>query len=1014
MAAESGSPGNVGYSLLPENEPSGPAAAAEPLGRRRSTLRPLSLPPGLHLSSGGSEHTAVQIPSDHEAAVAQRLLWHAQHQAPACLTSLQASREGLTEREATERLRKHGPNAIAARGPAAWYSVLWHAFWHPFNAILLLLAGVSFLTADLAAAAIMLVMVTASTALRFWQELKSTVAAARLAEMMHTRAAVIRLDEQTGLPVERLVDQRTVVPGDCVRLYAGEMMPGDVRLLQARDLFAGQAALTGEAMPVEKSARAACRSGAAPPPLLECRCLGFTGTHVVSGTGLGLVIATGNSTYISTLADQLSRQKPPNAFQRGVQRVSWLLIAFMAAMVPLVVACNGLMTGDWAQAALFGISVAVGLTPEMLPMVVNANLARGAVAMAKQRTIVKRLDAVQNLGAMDILCTDKTGTLTQDQVVLTRWLDWRGAKSPQALSFAFLNAFFQTGSRNLLDAAILGSGKAAGLEGEAERFERLDELPFDFVRRRLSVVLQGEGGPPLLVCKGAVEETVGLCCSVQAGQETQPLDDRGRDELLALGERLNADGLRVLAVAVRELPSVGEALAAATAIGDGASGAASGNASPRCPGWEAGSSGAGAAAGLAGAGGSEGGEASPSAPPTPLARQQRPASPHGGSAASLASLGIGFSADDEAGMCFVGFLAFLDPPKETARQAVAELHAKSVALKVLTGDSLEVARHVCRQVGIPADRVTTGPALAKLGAAEFVDAARQASVIGKLTPAQKARVVAALKDARHTVGFLGDGINDALALRTADVGISVDTGSDIAKDAADVILLEKSLLVLEHGVVQGRETHGNTIKYIKMAASSNFGNVFSVLIASACLPFQPMRPIQLLTQNLLYDLSQTAIPFDTMDASYLAVPRGWSASSLLTFMLCIGPISSIFDVTTFALLWFVYGANNPERQALFQTGWFTVGIVTQILIVHLIRTERIPFLQEVAAWPVVLATLLVAAVGLALPYTPIGRVERMAELPPSFYAWVTATMAGYMLAVQLAKWLYKKAFRSWL
>ncbi|KAL4428800.1 hypothetical protein ABPG77_005238 [Micractinium sp. CCAP 211/92] len=1010
MAAAPVSLHDAGYSALPGDEPAGSTAGAAYLGRRRSTLSPLSLPPGLQLS-GGTEHVAVPIPSDHEAAVAQRLLWHAQHQVPACLASLQASREGLTESEAAERLRRHGPNAIAAHRPVAWYSVLWHSLWHPFNVILLLLAGVSLITADLAAATIMTVMVAASKALRFGQELRSTVAAARLAEMVHAQATVLRRHDQTGLPAEFIIDQRLVVPGDCVRLYAGEMMPGDMRLMQARDLFVGQAALTGEAMPVEKTARTARCSGGAPPPLLECRCLGLMGTHVVSGTGLGLVVATGNSTYVSTLAEQLGRQKPPNAFQRGVKRVSWLLIALMAAMVPLVVLSNGLMTGDWAQAALFGISVAVGLTPEMLPMVVNANLARGAVAMAKQRTIVKRLDAVQNLGAMDILCTDKTGTLTQDQVVLTRWLDCRGAESAPVLRYGFLNAFFQTGSRNLLDAAILDSGKAAGLEGEAVHYERLDELPFDFVRRRLSVVLQGEGGPPLLVCKGAVEETLALCSCAETGEESLPLEESARQALLDLGQRLNNDGLRVLAVAVRELPSVAEALAAA-AIADGSrSGAASGNASPRSPLLETPSPVAGGTGKLAGG---DGGEASQRSPPTPPAGRQRAASPFAGSVASLASIGVSFSAEDEADMRFVGFLAFLDPPKETARQAVAELRAKSVALKVLTGDSAEVACHVCRQVGIPAFAVTTGPELAKLGAAEYVDAARRATVIGRLTPAQKARVVAALKDARHTVGFLGDGINDAPALRTADVGISVDSGSDIAKDAADVILLEKSLLVLGHGVVQGRITHGNTIKYIKMAASSNFGNVLSVLVASACLPFQPMRPIQLLTQNMLYDLSQTAIPFDTMDESYLAVPRGWSASSLLTFMLCIGPISSIFDIATFALLWFVYGANTPERQALFQTGWFTLGIVTQTMVVHLIRTARIPFLQEVAAWPVVLATLVVSATGLALPYTPVGRVEQMDGLPPSFYAWVAATLAGYALSVQLAKSLYCRIFHRWL
>ncbi|PSC67133.1 magnesium-translocating P-type ATPase, partial [Micractinium conductrix] len=786
-------------------------------------------------------------------------------QPPPCASvrALRSSAEGLTEAEAAARLRNHGLNAVAATGPPAWYRVLWSAFAHPFNAILLLLAGTAVPTQDAATAVIMLTMVSASTALRFWQELKSTVAAARLMAMVHTRATVVRRDARTGLPAEQVIDQRAVVPGDCVRLFAGEMMPGDVRILRSRDLYVGEAALTGESLPVEKAAAAAppATPGAPPPPaLLECRNLGFMGTHVVSGTGLGVVVATGGQTYLSTVADALSQRKPPNAFERGVLRVSYLLIAFMVCMVPLVMLLNGLRTGDWGQ-----------------------------------RTIVKRLDAVQNLGAMDILCADKTGTLTRDEVVLTRWLDWRGEENAGALRWASLNARFQTGNRNLLDAAILQSGEGGGC----------------------------------------------------------------RAQLLQLGARLNADGLRVLAVAVKELPTAVAALEAASAGDGGSVDDAPGvrwSGSSLTPSTDDSSSSRGSAHVTPGG--------SPAAPGTPppahdaaaaAVAAAAPGAAPGGAAAG--SDGPSYGPAVEAGAVFVGFLAFLDPPKPDAARAVLELADKSVRLKVLTGDSVEVACKVCAEVGLPVACVATGPELAQLGAAEFVAAVQRATVLGRLTPPQKARVVTALKGAGHT---------------------------------------------------------GNSIKYIKLAASSNFGNVFSVLIASALLPFAPMRPIQLLTQNLLYDLSQTAIPFDTMDASYLGLPRQWSAADIGRFMLAIGPISSIWDVATFAVLWFAYGANSPERQALFQSGWFAVGICTQTLIVHAIRTERLPFIEEVAAPPLAWATLIISAIGLALPATRVGAVERMTPLPPSFYAWVAAVLLAYMLCVQLAKRVYIRAFCSWL
>eukprot|EP00887_Chlorella_sp_A99_P007863 scaffold20.g7863.t1 len=888
-------PARAGYEPLPGScsEPAGALPTASKTARVAGVGLPAFLPPPSAPSSRapsvqgssegqGSEDVLLHLPSEEEV-VARRLLALAGCSAPALLRQLGASADGLSEAEAAARLRRDGPNVIAMHPTPRWWQVLWHGFRHPFNLTLLGLALIQAATGDLAATALVASFVLLSTTLRAWQEARSTVAAARLLAQVSTRTRVVRRWAPGGarahpgspppswappagstdagwggggISEEGEIPQEEVVVGDVVVLRAGMLVPGDCRLLQARDLFIGQAALTGESMPGEKAA-GMCGSGTA---LLDCSNLCMMGTHVVSGMGRAVVIATGDHTYWASLAHTLGRRRAPNAFQRGVKHVSFLLLAFMAALVPVVVrggwagqvAVGAWSTGSWTEALLFGISVAVGLTPEMLPVVVDANLARGAVAMAGRRAIVRRLDAVQNLGAMDVLCCDKTGTLTRDEVVLMRWLDWRGRKSPHALRWGFLNASFQasqrmTGIRSILDTAVIREGAREGRCGEeglgddACHFDVLDEIPFDFVRRRVSVVLQGDGGPPLLLAKGAVEEMLGVCDSVEDGDSMVEMCTEQRRELTELGEHLNADGLRVLAVAVKQ------------------------------------------------------------------ARRRR--------------------------SCWLGHVA------AAAQEAVAALQRRAVSLRVLTGDSAAVGAKVglCATpvIGQDAGRLLTSfpwPELDAMHPAQFAAAAERATLLARLTPHHKERVVAALQHQGHTVGFLGDGVNDGPALRAADVGISVDSATDVAKQAADLILLEKSLGVLEAGVVQGRITHGNTQKYIALAASSNFGNVFSILVASAWLPFQPMTPLQLLTQNLLYDLSQTAIPFDHMDESYLAAPRPWSAAGIGRFMLCIGPTSSIFDIATFAMLWWGYGANTRAT-----------------LIVHMIRTERVPFLQSVGA-----------------------------------------------------------------
>jgi P-type Mg2+ transporter len=853
----------------------------------------------------------------------------------AALAALDASRTGLFDEEVERRRERFGRNEVAHEKPPPWYTQLRHAFANPFNLLLTTLAVVSGFTGDTDAVVVIGLMVLLSTGLRFAQEFRSNKAAEALRAMVRTSTAVERDGDEfppgsTPAMRRREIPMAELVPGDIVYLSAGDMVPADVRVIAAKDLFVSQAALTGEALPVEKVDRAT--PPAAPVGLTELPTMCFMGTSVVSGAATAAVVATGDRTSFGALARRLVGQRVTTAFDVGVNQVSWLFIRFILVMVPIVFVLNGVTKHDWLEAFLFGVAIAVGLTPEMLPMIVTTNLAKGAVTMARHKTIVKRLNAIQNFGAMDVLCTDKTGTLTQDKIVLERHVNVVGEEDDDVLALAYLNSFYQTGLKNLLDVAVLEHGELKKELAIDRAYGKIDEIPFDFTRRRMSVVVEHEHRHHQLICKGAVEETLAACTAVHDEGRITPFTPEAAHTARDLCRELNEDGFRVVAVAFRDFP------------------------------------------------------------PT-----------HGA-----------YSVADESELVLAGFIGFLDPPKESAGPALKALAQHGVAVKILTGDNDLVARKICHDVGLPVDHIVLGSELAGLDDPAVGEIAHGGVVFAKLTPDDKIRIVRALRARGHTVGFLGDGINDAGALREADVGVSVDSAVDIAKESADIILLEKSLMVLEEGVLEGRKTFGNTIKYIKMTASSNFGNVFSVLIASAFLPFLPMLPIQLLTINLLYDFSQASIPWDEMDPEYLTVPRKWRADDIGRFMIFLGPTSSVFDIATFALMWYVFGANTPARQALFQSGWFIESLLTQTLIVHMIRTAKLPFVQSRASWPVLALTGVIIACGLILPFSILGAKVGLVPLPAGYFLWLAAILGCYVVLTQVVKAWYMKRFAAWL
>ena len=856
--------------------------------------------------------------------LARALRQAAHEEVPALLSRLSAHADGLTEHEADATRARVGPNEIAHEKPLPAWLHLWHCYYNPFNLLLTLLAVVSHLTEDEKATIVIGSMVLLSTLIRFVQEGRSNRAAERLKAMVSNTVTVQRRDAEAprDIPISALV------PGDLIVLSAGDMIPADCRVLSAKDLFVSQAAMTGESLPIEKFPALPAPPSADENPL-DLGNLLFMGTNVVSGAATALVLATGNQSYFGTIATRITAtDRTPTAFQAGVNSVSWLLIRFALVMAPLVLLVNGFTKGDWMESFLFALSVAVGLTPEMLPMIVTSTLAKGAVLMSRKKVVVKRLDAIQNFGAMDVLCTDKTGTLTQDHIVLARHTDVFGHASDEVLEFAFLNSHYQTGLKNLLDRAVLDHVELQTELKLEKDYRKIDEIPFDFQRRRMSVVVSERDDHHELICKGAVEEILACCTQVRDGNRTVPLDDEVLARVHRTTRALNEEGLRVVAVAAKEVPPDKSVYAVA----------------------------------------------------------------------------------DEAALTLIGYVAFLDPPKESTAPALQALAAHGVQVKVLTGDNELVTATVCRQVGLPVDGVLLGTQVEAMDDAALAQAAEAHTVFAKLSPLHKERIVRALRGNGHIVGFMGDGINDAPALRAADIGISVDSAVDIAKEAADIILLEKSLMVLEEGVLEGRRVFSNMLKYIRMTASSNFGNVFSVLIASVFLPFLPMLPLHLLVQNLLYDMSQVAIPFDSVDPELIAKPLSWNPADIGRFMLYFGPLSSIFDVATFAVMWWVFDANTPAQQTLFQSGWFVVGLLTQTLVVHMIRSPRLPFIQSRAAWPLSAATLAIMAVGIFLPMGPLAHYFKLQALPLAYFPWMAAILLGYVLLTTAMKRFYIRRF----
>jgi Mg2+-importing ATPase len=893
----------------------------------------------------------MSVQSNANSRASDALHEAATEETPAMLQRLNTSPNGLTEEEAAARLEKYGPNEVGQEKGHEWLHRLWTAVRNPLVILLTVLAVASFVSyfhdppgerdvSEFYSGVVMLVMVALGVSLRFVQETRADNAAAKLKAMIHVTATVIR----DGQPRE--VALKCLVPGDIIKLSAGDMIPGDVRLLSAKDLFIIQATLTGESLPVEKTDACDLRANIS---TIEHNNICFLGTSVESGSATGVIVTTGAQTYFGKMASTLSGQQVDTAFDKGVKKFVWLMLSFMAVMVPMVFLINGLRKHDWKEAFFFAMSVAVGLTPEMLPMIVSVCLSKGALAMSRKKVIVKKLNSIQNFGAMDVLCTDKTGTLTMDHVILELHCDVFKKESETVLRDAYLISHFQTGLKNVLDRAVL---KYKELHGELgiDRYKMVDEIPFDFSRRMMSVAIECPSGERQLLTKGAPEAVFAKCTHFDNDGEILPMEPILVGDLVQQVNELSEDGFRVLAVATKT-----------------------------------------------------------------LGKQ------------------TSFTKADESGLVLAGYLAFLDPPKETSAKAITALRQHGVTVKVLTGDNDLVTRKVCTEVGIHAEKILLGSQVENMTDEQLAGEVEKTDVFARLSPAHKKRVVQALQKNKHVVGFMGDGINDAPALRAADVGLSVDNAVDIAKESADMILLEKNLMVLEEGVLEGRKVFVNILKYIRMGASSNFGNMFSVLGASAWLPFLPMQPIQVLTNNLLYDFSQVPIPTDNVGPAAISKPRPWAIDEIAKFIMFIGPISSIFDYTTYCLMWFFFkcslvgGLAAPKEfdarfahpisvdhtyaAALFSTGWFVESLMTQTLIVHVIRTNLIPFIQSRASWQLTLTTLVIMCVGAYLPFSPLGRFLGFVPLPWQFWPFLIATLVCYVGLTQVVKtWLIKKSW----
>lgn len=866
--------------------------------------------------------------------------YFARNSAENIITFFNSSKIGLSNQQAVLSREEFGGNTITHGKKTPLFVEIIKAYFTPFTIVLIALAIISFITdyviappadRDLIGVLIIMAMVLISGTMTLIQSVKSNQAAEKLNNMVKITATVVRRKKEVELPIEE------IVCGDIIKLSAGDMIPADIRLTKTKDLFVSQSAMTGESYPVEKRADYKLKGNSVET---EYENIVFMGSNVISGSAEGIVVSVGDNTLFGKVAQDVSDKNPQTNFEVGISKTSWLLIRFMLVMAPAVFLINGLTKGDWFEAFLFGLSVAVGLTPEMLPMIVTTNLVKGASSMAKKGTIIKNLNAIQNFGAIDVLCTDKTGTLTQDKIILEYHLDCDGKEDSRVLRHAFFNSYYQTGLKNLMDVAIIDAAKEE-LSIDSSKYKKVDEIPFDFKRRRMSVVIEDTSGKTQMITKGAVEEMLEISSFVDYQGTVTPLTESLKKEILKTVEELNEDGLRVLAVSQKTNPATIDE----------------------------------------------------------------------------------FSVSDENEMVLIGYLAFLDPPKETTKAALEALKKHGVGVKVLTGDNALVTKSVCKQVGLANEELITGNEITKMNDFELKTIAEKYNIFVKLTPQQKTRIVQVLREAGHTVGFMGDGINDAPAMKEADVGISVDTAVDIAKESADVILLEKDLMVLERGLLAGRTTFGNIMKYVKMTASSNFGNMFSVVVASIFLPFLPMLPLQLLFLNLIYDISCMSIPWDHVDDEYLEQPKKWNASKIGSFMKWLGPTSSVFDITTYLLMYFVIcpqlvGGNyhdlDPAQQAtfiaIFHAGWFIESLWSQTLVIHTLRTPKIPFIQSRASFILTTITSLGIAVGTILPFTSFGQSLGLAELPLNYFAWLGLTIVSYLFLVMIVKKFYVKRF----
>ena len=823
---------------------------------------------------------------------------------------LETSLNGLSRQAVEERIEKFGFNEITHEKERGLLWRLLLAAKNPLVILLLVLASIAFLTEDIRSGIVMTLMVILGVTLRFIQETKADNAAAKLKAMINVTATVIRESTQEEVALKNLV------PGDIIVLSAGDMIPADVRILSAKDLFLIQSSLTGESLPVEKYDYCETRENVNPIELCN---IAYLGTSIESGSATAAVVTTGSQTYFGTMSKSIEGEKIQTSFEKGVNRFTWLMIRFMVIMVPLVFIINGLTKHNWVEAFFFALAVAVGLTPEMLPMIVSVSLSKGAILMSKKKVIVKRLNAIQNFGAMNILCADKTGTLTIDKVILEHHCDVVNEEDDSVLLDAYLISHFQTGLKNVLDRAILHQSQV--IRGiSIGQFQKIDEIPFDFSRRMMSVVVKEPEGSCRLLTKGAPEEIFKRCTRFELHNEILPMDPILIQDLKEEYEELSSDGFRVLALAYKDMEHK-----------------------------------------------------------------------------------TTYTKNDENDLVLKGYVAFLDPPKETAAPAILALQKHGVEVKILTGDNDLVTKKICFEVGLPTDRILLAEQVEKMGDKELAQTASEVAVFARLSPSHKERIIRVLREKGNVVGFMGDGINDAPALKAADVGISVDTAVDIAKESADVILLEKSLMVLEEGVLEGRKVFVNILKYVRMGASSNFGNMFSVLGASAFLPFIPMAPIQVLTNNLLYDFSQVPIPTDDVDPEQITKPRPWNIDEIKRFILFIGPISSIFDYTTYFIMLYLFNCWDPSKASLFQTGWFVESLMTQTLIIHVIRTNKIPFIQSRPSWPLIVTTVLVMTAGMLLPYSPLAKPLGFEQLPPLYWPLLALTLLCYIILTQGVK-----------